>query len=200
MRYGSSNLTPNSIKNCNVACNRSEVSAQGVAPVAAETLVVVPCACSNKKDKRKQMYARVKECLLEDSCRSEWYSRQSYFSNWIISCTWASIVGSAWILCIPGQLWRFKYSPTSVGLGLWSPVPTILGANFRLCRHLTFSADSPPPPHVLDVLAGSLRTTRFIGSSRSVQLHHQALGGLKWLPYTASLQQIISISTPTLRC
>lgn len=145
MRYGSSNLTPNSIKNCNVACNRSEVSAQGVAPVAAETLVVVPCACSNKKDKRKQMYARVKECLLEDSCRSEWYSRQSYFSNWIISCTWASIVGSAWILCIPGQLWRFKYSPTSVGLGLWSPVPTILGANFRLCRHLTFSADSPPP-------------------------------------------------------
>lgn len=56
---------------------------------------------------------------------------------------------------------------------------TISGANFRL-RHLTFSYDSPP--HVLDVLAGSLRTTRFIGS-RSVQFHlHAVASSGSYLP------------------
>lgn len=71
---------------------------------------------------------------------------------------------------------------------------TILGANFRL-RHLTFSANSRP--HVLDVLARIFENDAVY--RLSIGAASTAHGGLKWLPFTASLLQYISIS-PTLRC
>lgn len=172
----------------------SQVSAQGPAPVPAETLVVVPCA-GNKKEKETEV------CQSQGMPTGGQPAELSGIRGILFLIESFPALGHRSLgprgFCVhPVSFDDIKYSPPVSDLAFGARF-TNLGANFRL-RHLTCSTNSPP--HVLDVLAGSLRTTRFIGS-RSVQLHQHtvASSGFHLPPVCISISPLVRLSDANAR-